>query len=319
MQSEWENHTITTEFLLLGFGDFQHSQIILFLLFMVIYTLTMVGNILIMFLVVIDHHLHTPMYLFLGNLSFLETFYATTILPRMLVSFLTENKTLPVHGCLVQLWFAASLAASECYLLSAMSYDRYVAICQPLYYANLMNKKVCFQLMAASWICGFAENTILIVFISELTFCGHNVIEHFFCDFLPLLQLSCTDTHKAQLALTILASICTLPAFILTLTSYIYIICAILRIPSTGGRQKAFSTCSSHLVVVSIFYGTIIIVYVLPKTELLKELNRVFGVFYTVLTPLVNPLIYSLRNKEVKEAWRRAVTKCINQQAINIM
>ncbi|XP_066485423.1 olfactory receptor 5G3-like [Tiliqua scincoides] len=319
LQSEWKNLTITTEFLLLGFGDFQHPPILLFILFLAIYTLTMAGNILITFLVMIDHHLHTPMYLFLGNLSCLETCYTSTILPRMLASFLTENKTLPVHGCLVQLWLAASLAASECYLLSAMSYDRYVAICKPLYYANIMNKKVCFQLMAASWLCGFAENTILIIFISELTFCGHNVIEHFFCDFLPLLQLSCTDTHKAQLALTILASICTLPAFILTITSYVYIILAILRIPSSRGRQKAFSTCSSHLVVVSIFYGTIIIVYVLPRTELLKELNRVFSVFYTVLTPLVNPLIYSLRNKEVKEAWRRTVSKCKSQQAVNAM
>ncbi|XP_061448067.1 olfactory receptor 2AP1-like [Rhineura floridana] len=319
VELEWENQTITTEFLLLGFGDLQELQILLFLLFLFIYVFTMAGNIFIIVLVVTDQHLHTPMYYFLGNLSSLETCYTSTILPRMLASLLTGNTAVPVRGCLMQLWLAASLAASECYLLSAMSYDRYVAICKPLHYTTIMNNKVCLQLIVASWICGFMENTILICFVSELTFCGHNEIEHFFCDFIPIIQLSCTDTHRVQLALTILASFCTLPAFILTIASYVYIINAILRIPSTTGRKKAFSTCSSHLVVVSIFYGTIIIVYVLPKTEMLKELNRVFSVFYTVVTPLVNPLIYSLRNKEVKEAWRRAVSKCKSGSIADVM
>nr|XP_028558760.1 olfactory receptor 6C4-like [Podarcis muralis] len=310
VESEWVNRTMTTEFILLGFGDLQHLQILLFLLFLIIYALTMTGNILIIVLIVTDQRLHTPMYFFLGNLSSLEACYTSTILPRMLNSLLTGKRIVPVHGCLMQLWLAASLAASECYLLSAMSYDRYAAICKPLHYTRIMNNKVCLQLVAASWLCGFIENTVLIVFVSELTFCGHSEIEHFFCDFLPIIQLSCTDTYKVQLALTIMASFCTLPSFILTITSYVYIINAVLRIPSATGRQKAFSTCSSHLVVVSIFYGTIIIVYVLPKTKILKELNKFFSVFYTVLTPLVNPLIYSLRNKEVKEAWKRIVSKC---------
>ncbi|XP_042329591.1 olfactory receptor 11A1-like [Sceloporus undulatus] len=313
---EWENQTTITEFLLLGFGDFHELQILLFFPFLVIYVLTMTGNILIIVLVLTDQHLHTPMYLFLANLSCLEICYTSTILPRMLASFLTGNRTVPVHGCIVQFWVFGSLAASECYLLSAMSFDRYVAICKPLHYTAIMKTKVCLQLVAASWVCGFVENAILILFVFDLTFCGHNEIDHFFCDFIPIMQLSCTDTHKAQLALTFLASFCTFPAFILTIASYVYIINAIIRIPSVRGRQKAFSTCSSHLVVVSIFYGTIIIVYVLPKTEILKNLNKMFSVFYTVLTPLVNPLIYSLRNKEVKEAWKRCVMKCKSNRNI---
>ncbi|XP_053120615.1 olfactory receptor 1038-like [Hemicordylus capensis] len=306
---QWENQTIITEFLLLGFGDLQELQIPLSFLFIIIYVLTMAGNILIIVLVVTDQNLHTPMYLFLGNLSWLETCTTSTILPRMLFSFLTGKRTVPIHGCFMQFWVFGSLAASECYLLSAMSYDRYVAICKPLHYTTIMNNKLCLLLVAASWIFGFLANTVLIVFAFQLTFCSHNVIEHFFCDFIPVIQLACTDTHNAMLAVNILGTFCTFPAFILTITSYVYIIQAILRIPSTTGRQKAFSTCSSHLVVVSIFYGTLIIVYVLPKTEMLKELNKFFSVCYTVLTPLVNPLIYSLRNKEVKEAWARAVSK----------
>nr|XP_056720551.1 olfactory receptor 1019-like [Euleptes europaea] len=310
MEFQWENQTITREFLLLGFGDLQaFLQILLFFLFLIIYIMTMAGNILIIVLVVTDQHLHTPMYFFLGNLSFLEACYTSTIWPRMLASLLTGKRTVPVHACIMQFWAFGSLAATECYLFSAMSYDRYVAICKPLHYTTIMNNKVCILLVAASWICGFVENTVLIVFVFQLTFCGHNEIEHFFCDYAPIMELSCTDTHKAQLALTVLASVCTFPSFIFTITSYVYIIMAILRIPSKIGRKKAFSTCSSHLVVVSVFYGTIIIVYVLPKTEMLKQLNKVFSVFYTVLTPLVNPLIYSLRNKEVKEAWRRVVSK----------
>ncbi|XP_060111186.1 olfactory receptor 6C4-like [Heteronotia binoei] len=305
-----ENQTITREFILLGFGDLQEFlQILLFFLFFIIYVMTISGNILIILLVVTDPHLHTSMYFFLGNLSFLEVCYTSTIWPRMLASFVTGNRAVPVHACITQFWVFGSLAATECYLFSAMSYDRYVAICKPLHYMTIMNNKVCLFLVAASWFWGFVENTVLIVFVFQLTFCGHNEIEHFFCDYTPIIQLSCTDTYKAQLALTVLASVCTFPAFMFTIASYVCIIMTILKIPSKTGRKKAFSTCSSHLVVVSVFYGTIIIVYVLPKTEMLKELNKVFSVFYTVLTPLINPLIYSLRNKEVKMAWRRTLSK----------
>ncbi|XP_050791668.1 olfactory receptor 10A7-like [Gopherus flavomarginatus] len=306
-QAEEDNRTIITEFILLGFGNLPELQILLFLVFMVIYIVTMSGNILIIALVVADQHLHTPMYFFLGNLSCLETCYTSTILPRLLVSLVTGDRTISVSGCFAQLYCFGSLAATECYLLAAMSYDRYLAICNPLHYAALMNSRLCLQLAAGSWISGFLTCVITMWFLSQLTFCGPSEIDHFFCDFSPMLKLSCSDTSLITLVSFILTSINTPCPFLLTVTSYVCIIATILRIPSTTRRQKAFSTCSSHLIVVTVFYGTLMTVYLLPKTNTLKALNKVFSVFYTVLTPMINPLIYSLRNKEVKEALRKVI------------
>ncbi|XP_066487342.1 olfactory receptor 5G9-like [Tiliqua scincoides] len=304
------NQTDLTEFLLLGFGELEDWQLLLFLLFLLIYMVTMVGNILIVVLVVIDRHLHTPMYFFLGNLSCLEICYSSNILPMMLANLLNGGrKPISATGCMIQYYFFGFLAASECYLLAAMSYDRYVAICNPLLYATHMNSKVCLQLIAGSWICGSLAINITIYLMHQLRFCGPNQINHFFCDFNPILRLSCSDTRMTKLLTTFLAAVCSLPPFLLTLATYVYIVSTIMRIPSVTGRQKAFSTCSSHLIVVSIFYGTIMIVYMLPKTEALRDLNKVFSLFYTVLTPLFNPLIYSLRNREVKEAFRKIVAK----------
>ncbi|KAM9120722.1 olfactory receptor 11A1-like [Pangshura tecta] len=271
----------------------------------------MAGNILIMVLVVTDQHLHTPMYFFLGNLSCLETCYTSTILPRMLASFLTGDRTISVTGCLMQLYFFGSLVDTECYLLAVMSYDRYLAICKPLHYGTRMNNRFCFQLAAGSWISAFLAVIIVIILMSQLIFCGPIEIDHFFCDLAPMIKLSCSDTHKMEFVTFWGSVLFTLPPFLLTMTSYVYIIIAILRIPSTTGRQKAFSICSSHLIVVTIFYGTLMIVYILPKTEKLRELNKVFSLCYTVLTSLLNPLIYSLRNKDVKLAFRKAVRKYV--------
>ncbi|XP_034642610.1 olfactory receptor 2AP1-like [Trachemys scripta elegans] len=308
--SHWRNQTAVTEFILLGFGDLPDLQILLFLMFLVTYIATVVGNTLIMVLVVADQHLHTPMYFFLGHLSCLETCYTSTFLPRLLASLLTEDRTISVSGCFTQMYFSGSLAATECYLLAAMSYDRYLAICKPLHYSVLMNTKFCLQLAAGSWFNGFLVITIFVLFISQLKFCGPNQINHFYCDPIPLMELSCSDTHLMLLFNFILVSIFTLPPFLLTLTSYVCIVASILRIPSTTKRQKAFSTCSSHLIVVTIFYGTPMIVYMLPKRNTLRDLNKVLSLCFTVLTPLVNPLIYSLRNREVKEDLCKAVNKC---------
>ncbi|XP_067388292.1 olfactory receptor 5AP2-like [Emydura macquarii macquarii] len=271
----------------------------------------MAGNILIAALVVVDQHLHTPMYFFLGNLSCLEACYTSTILPRMLASLLTGDRTISVSGCIVQYYFFGCFTASECYLLSMMSYDRYLAICKPLHYAALMSGRVCLQLAALSWTSGFLATTIVTCLMSQLHFCGPSEIDHFLCDFTPLIKLSCSDTSLITLVTFIFSSIFTLPPFLLTLASYVCIISTILRIPSTSGRRKAFSTCSSHLIVVTIYYGTLIIVYMLPDIETLRDLNKVFSVFYTVLTPLANPLIYSLRNREVKETLKRIIHKCL--------
>ncbi|KAM7150945.1 olfactory receptor 11L1-like [Macrochelys suwanniensis] len=309
-KGEGENQTSITEFILLGFGNLPELQILLFLLFLVIYIVTMAANMVIAALVVADQHLHTPMYLFLGNLSCLEICYTSTILPRVLASLLMGNRAISVSQCIIQFYCFALLLTTECYLLVVMSFDRYLAICKPLHYVTHMNGRFCIQLAAASWISSFVLITILISLVSQLAFCGPNEIDHFFCDLTPIIKLSCSNTSLVTLVTLIFSSIDTLPPFLLTLTSYVYIISTILRIPSTTGRQKTFSTCSSHLIVVTIFYVTLMTVYILPNTGALRAPSKVFSVLYTVLTPLINPLIYSLRNKEVKEALRRALQKC---------
>uniref|UniRef100_A0A8C4WMY1 Olfactory receptor n=1 Tax=Gopherus evgoodei TaxID=1825980 RepID=A0A8C4WMY1_9SAUR len=310
MENRDRGNQSVTELILLGFGNLPELQTLLFLVFLVIYIVTMAGNILIAALVVANQHLHTPMYFFLGNLSFLETCYSSTVLPRMLASLLTGDRTISVSSCIIQLYFFGALVGTECFLLSMMSYDRYLAICKPLHYAVLMNDKFCLQLTVGSWMSGFLAMIIVIILMSQLTFCGPTEINSFFCDFIPVIKLSCSDLHvKIVLVIFLLSFIMILLPFLLTLTSYMCIISTILRIPFKTGRQKAFSTCSSHLIMVTIFYGTLIIVYMLPDTTALRDLNKVLSVFYTGLTPQANPLIYSLRNKEVKEALRKALSK----------
>ncbi|XP_061448066.1 olfactory receptor 6B1-like [Rhineura floridana] len=307
-----DNQTTVTEFILLGFKTFPELQTLLFVLFLAIYMVTMAGNILIAAVVIAKHHLHKPMYFFLGNLSILETCYTSTILPRILASFMSNYHGITFSGCFLQFYFFAFLAGAESYLLSAMSYDRYLAICKPLHYVTLMNSRLCVQLSFASWVTGAVASAFTTFFASQLTFCGPNEIDHFFCDYAPLLMLSCSETQQTEIVMTVLGSACTMPPLMLTLTSYVCIISTILKIPSNTGRRKAFSTCSSHLIVVTIFYGTLIIVYILPKTNTLRDLNKVFSVFYTILTPMFNPFIYSLRNREFKEALRTAINQFVS-------
>lgn len=307
--TEKGNQTTIVEFILLGLGNPPELDPLLFLLFLVIYIVTTAGNLLIVLLIVADQHLHTPMYFFLANLSCLETCYSSIILPKMLTNLFTGEKTISFGGCMAQFYLFGSCVGIETYLLAAMSYDRYFAICKPLHYTSIMQGKVCIQLMAGTWINSLLANGIILFLMSHLSFCGPSVINHYFCDFLPLEKLSCSDTSLVELVTFLSTFLFTVTPFLLTLTSYLCIIRTILKIPSMVGRQKAFSTCSSHLIVVCIFYGTIIIVYMLPDTPTLRELNKFFSVFYTVLTPLVNPLIYSLRNKEVHRALRRLGSK----------
>ncbi|XP_050791912.1 olfactory receptor 5V1-like [Gopherus flavomarginatus] len=310
-KAEGRNQTPIMEFILLGFGNVPEMQPLLFLVFLVIYIVTVSGNILIIALVVTDQHLHTPMYFFLGNLSCLEACYASTILPRLLTGLVTGERTISVKGCIAQLYFFGILSATECLLLTAMSYDRYLAICNPLRYAALMNARVCFQLVAGSWISSFLGCTIVNIFLFQSTFCDSKEIDHFFCDFSPMIKLSCGHNQTLQLVTFTIAAIGTFVPFLLTLTSYICIITTILRIPSATGRQKTFSTCSSHLIVVTVFYGTLITVYVVPTANTPKVLQKIFSVFYAVLTPMINPIIYSLRNKEVNESLRKAFHKLV--------
>ncbi|XP_065497973.1 olfactory receptor 5AP2-like [Caloenas nicobarica] len=308
-KQEWKNRTAVTEFILLGFGNGPEVDSLLFLMFLSIYVVTITGNTFIIVLVMTNQHLRTPMYFFLGNLACLEVCYSSNILPRMLLSYLGGDRSISVNGCFTQYYFFGCLAATECYLLAAMSYDRYLAVCEPLHYPSRMDAKLCLQLGAASWISGFLSNSILTFLISNLDFCGPNEIEHFFCDSFPMIKLSCSDTHVVGLVTSLVAAVCSLPPFLLTFSSYLYIIVTVMRIPSATGRKKAFSTCSSHLIVVNLFYWSIFTVYVLPHRDTQTSPNKVFSGFYTILTPLVNPLIYSLRNKEVKEALRKQTSK----------
>ncbi|XP_062992638.1 olfactory receptor 2G3-like [Elgaria multicarinata webbii] len=316
---EFQNQSYITEFMLLGFEEHQVLQIPLFLLFLLIYIVTMAGNILIILLVVTDRHLHTPMYIFLGNLSCLEICCSSNILPRMLTSFLTGRKTISVNACFVQEYVFGALGAVECYLLSVMSFDRYLAICKPLHYVTMMNGKLCLQLTTISWFSGVLASSVTMILISTLEFCDGNKIDHYFCDTFPIIELSCTDTHILKLFLYVECSVFTFLPFTLTLTSYIFIIVAIMKIPSTTGKQKAFSTCSSHLLVVTIFYGTLIIIYVNPNYVRLNDLHKFFSVFYTILTPMLNPIIYSLRNKEVKDALRRLISVLFDKKEEKIL
>ncbi|NXJ69578.1 O1020 protein, partial [Rostratula benghalensis] len=305
MKEKRGNGTSSVDFVLLGIRDVPMHQNLLFLFLLMIYSITMVGNILLVVLVVADKQLHTPMYFFLANLSSLETCYSSTILPRLMVNFLVGDSTISAHGCMAQFYFFASFVTTECYLLAIMSCDRYLAICQPLLYASLMTWKVSLHLAAASWLLGSLLLVVVTVSLSQMQFCGPKAIDHFFCDFTPLLELACSDTRAVTMVSFIIGILDIVFPFLFILASYVCIIAAILRIPSRTGRQKAFSTCSSHLTLVTVFYGTLFIVYTLPRRASLRQLNKAFSFFYTILTPLVNPLIYSLRNREVGEALRK--------------
>ncbi|XP_074838657.1 olfactory receptor 1E16-like [Carettochelys insculpta] len=303
------NQTLIMEFILLGFGNPPELQPFLFLLFLVIYGLTMAGNILIVAVIVVDQHLHFPMYYLLGNLSWLETCYTSTLLPRLLASLLTGKRTISVKGCMVQMYFFGIMSTAESLLLMAMSYDRYLAICNPLRYTSMMNGRVCCQLVAGSWLSSMTTCSIGMILLLQMTFCDSKEIDHFFCDFSLMLQLACDETQTLELVIFAIATMWTFVPCLLTLTSYVCIISTILRIPSTTGRKKAFSTCSSHLIMLAIFYLTIITVYIVPTGITTKVLNKIFSVFYTVLTPLLNPIVYSLRSKEVNESLRKAFHK----------
>ncbi|XP_054849761.1 olfactory receptor 6C3-like [Eublepharis macularius] len=305
----FENQTRITEFILLGFGDIYEFRIHLILAFLVISIVTVMGNILILLLVVFDQHFNTPMYFFLGNLSFLEACYSSNLFPSTVWALLTGNKTVSFGSCLAQWYIFGSLEIAECCLLCVMSYDRYLAICKPLHYATIMKTQTYIWLAATSWFNGFFTFLILLILMLQLPFCGPNEMDNYFCDYFPLLTLSCSDTSLMKMLGIVEAAVFTLPPFFLTLTSYVYIIAAILKIPSSTGRKKAFSTCSSHLVLVTIFYGSLMTAYMIPKQEMKREMEKYSSLLYTVLPPLLNPFIYSLRNKEVKDALRNNVDR----------
>ncbi|XP_054848726.1 olfactory receptor 6B1-like [Eublepharis macularius] len=306
------NQTRIQEFILLGFPTIMELQVLLFVIFLVVYILTLLENIVIVTLIKTNSNLHKPMYYFLSHLSFLETWYISVTVPKLLVNFLTENKSISFEGCMAQLYFFISLVCTECVLLAAMAYDRYVAICDPLRYPVIMTARLCLQLAVGSWLAGFLISMLKVFFISRLTFCGPNIINHFFCDISPLLNLSCTDRTVAEMVDFVFALIILLIPLSVTIVSYVCIIGTILRIPTAQGKRKAFSTCASHLTVVIIFYSATLFMYARPRRIHSFNLNKFVSVVYTIVTPMLNPFIYCLRNQEVKDALKKLLQIAAN-------
>lgn len=300
-----ENITTLTKFILLGLSDEPNLQIALFYAFLIIYTMILAGNLLIILLTLADPALHTPMYFFLRNLSFLEICYTSVNVPQMLVNLFSGEKSISFIGCATQTYFTFFLGGSECFLLASMAYDRYLAICKPLHYPVLMSQKVCLSLAVVSWLSGFLMSFGHTRMVFTLPFCGSNVINHFFCDIPPLLELACGDTSRTEAAVFAVAMIFVTIPFILILMSYVGILSSILKISSSEGRKKTFSTCSSHLTVVTLFFGSACIIYLKPKSTYSPNTDKYLSLFYTVVGPILNPLIYSLRNKDVRGAFMR--------------
>ncbi|EAX03192.1 olfactory receptor family 11 subfamily A member 1 [Homo sapiens] len=303
------NETIT-EFVLLGFYDIPELHFLFFIVFTAVYVFIIIGNMLIIVAVVSSQRLHKPMYIFLANLSFLDILYTSAVMPKMLEGFLQEA-TISVAGCLLQFFIFGSLATAECLLLAVMAYDRYLAICYPLHYPLLMGPRRYMGLVVTTWLSGFVVDGLVVALVAQLRFCGPNHIDQFYCDFMLFVGLACSDPRVAQVTTLILSVFCLTIPFGLILTSYARIVVAVLRVPAGASRRRAFSTCSSHLAVVTTFYGTLMIFYVAPSAVHSQLLSKVFSLLYTVVTPLFNPVIYTMRNKEVHQALRKIL--CIKQ------
>ncbi|XP_059107602.1 olfactory receptor 5P80 [Peromyscus eremicus] len=300
-----ENYTVVTEFILVGLTEDATIRAILFVVFLIIYSVTLMGNVSIIMLIRGSPQLHTPMYLFLSHLAFVDIGYSSSVTPIMLRGFLRKETFIIVAGCVAQLCSVVTFGSAECFLLAAMAYDRYVAICSPLLYATQMSSKVCILLVGASYLGGCVNAWTFTGCLLNLSFCGPNKVNHFFCDYSPLLKLSCAHDFSSEVIPAISSgSIIVVTVFIIAL-SYVYILVSILKMRSPEGRHKAFSTCTSHLTAVTLFYGTITFIYVMPKSSYSTDQNKVVSVFYTVVIPMLNPIIYSLRNKDVKEAMKK--------------
>ncbi|NWS64706.1 OR6F1 protein, partial [Chunga burmeisteri] len=303
------NGTSVEEFILLGFPGTWHSRVSLAVGFALTYSLTVTGNASVIVLVWMNSNLPTPMYCFLCNLSFLEIWYTTGVVPKAIGVMLGTSQTISFSVCILQLFFLLSLGSTECFLLSIMAYDRYLAICYPLRYSSLMDTVLSARLVLSSWLGGFLAISPLAFLTSRLTFCGPDAINHFLCDIDSCLALSCSDTRPLELATFLVSIFVVVASCVVTLVSYIYIISSILRIQTAHGRKKAFSTCSAHLSVVTVWYGSTMFLYVKPSSQNSLQLNKLVNTFNTVVTPLLNPFIYTLRNKEVKQALGRAFQK----------
>lgn len=303
------NGTEVKEFQLLGFYELPHMQLLLFVTFLAIYVLALSGNAIIIMVICAEHILHTPMYFFLCNLSSLDLTLTSTILPKLLHIYLTGHQNITYLGCMTQMYFFVICVVSEYCLLAVMAFDRYVAICHPLRYSTFMNFHLCACLALVSWLCGLLDSSTYLSLLSQYTFCKSNVINHLFCDLKPLLKLSCSNTQSIESAIQVSGALFGFIPLVFIIISYVFIISAILKIHSIKGKQKAFSTCSSHVTVVILFFGIILGMYMRPKSAYSIEQDKVFSVLYTFCIPTLNPVIYSLRNEHVKEALKTLMKK----------
>ncbi|XP_070592586.1 olfactory receptor 5V1-like [Erythrolamprus reginae] len=306
---EKSNTTGLMVFYLTELSDLPEVQTALFVVILLIYLTTLAGNGAILTAIGTEAHLQTPMYFFLSNLSLLDILCPTVIVPKMLQIFLSKEKKISFVGCMLQLFFLLDVLGTEIFLLAVMAYDRYVAICSPLHYTNIMNKRRCIQLMAVIWLLGLINSMIHTILIFRLSFCGSKKLNQYFCDLQPVMALSCSSTYLVEVVHLLVAGVIGSGAFLVTLISYIYIISTILRMSSIEGRHKAFSTCGSHLIVVCLFYGATIATYARPTSSYSGKQGRIISMLYGIITPMLNPMIYSLRNKEVKKALYKAFSR----------
>ncbi|KAG8449769.1 hypothetical protein GDO86_016429 [Hymenochirus boettgeri] len=303
-----KNQTQVSEFIIIGFSNIGGIQGLLFTLLLIIYLFTICGNITVITLIYTHRHLHVPLYIFVAILSFLEIGYTAVTIPKMLANLL-NNKTISYNGCLLQIYFLHCLGITETYLLTAMAYDRYLAICNPLKYPSIMTASCCFQMAACCFLLGLFGPLTQIILLSKLQYCGLNKVEHIFCDFAPLINISCSDTTlNFSVDFTINAFIIVI-AFTCIIYSYVKIISAVLKISTNEGRKKAFSTCGAHITVVSLFFGSVAFMYIRLTKNYPASYDRIMAVIYSVLTPMCNPIIFSLRNKEIRELLKRIITR----------
>ncbi|KAF7476826.1 hypothetical protein GHT09_012102 [Marmota monax] len=304
-----ENISEVTEFILVGLTDALQLQVPLFMVFTLIYLITLVGNLGMILLILLDSRLHTPMYFLLSHLSLVDCVYSSAVTPKVMVEFLTGDKIISYNACAAQMFFSAAFVTVESFLLASMALDRHAAVCKPLHYTTTMTRTVCVLMVTTSYTCGLLQASVHVAFTFHLSFCHSNVVNHFFCDIPPLLALSCSNIYTNEIVLFSLAAFDTFFTLLVILSSYLFILVAILRMHSSEGQKKAFSTCGSHLTAVSIFYGTIAFMYLQPNSSHSMNTDKMASVFYTMIIPMLNPLVYSLRNKEVNSAFRKAVGK----------
>lgn len=303
------NHTSVTKFILLGFSDQPQMKMFLFVLFLCFYLLTLTWNLSLIVLIRLDSHLHTPMYFFLSNLSFVDICYVSSTVPNMLFNIITEQKTISFYGCAIQYFVFCGMGLTECFLLSAMAYDRYAAICKPLLYTTLISHTLCLKMLFGAYVGGFLSSFIEAFSVYYHDFCGPNRINHYFCDLHPVLILSCSDTFISQVVNFLVDVVVGMISALVILISYGFIVAAVLKIKSADSRSKAFSTCASHLTAVTLFYGSGLFMYMRPNSTASLNRDKVASLFYAFIIPMLNPLIYSLRNKEIKNAIRKMMAR----------